>query len=69
MQTVFLSLAALACPIGMGAMMWFMGRGMRRKPEDSGPPPSLDALRDEQRRLSSEIERLQDEDSLTSTRR
>jgi hypothetical protein len=69
MQTVFLSLAALACPIGMGAMMWFMGRGMRRKPEDSAPPPSLDALRNEHRRLSSEIERLQDEDSLTSTRR
>jgi hypothetical protein len=69
MQTVFLSLAALACPIGMGAMMWFMGRGMRGKREEPVPPESLEALRDEHRRLGSEIERLQDQDSLTPTRR
>jgi hypothetical protein len=69
MQTVFLSLAALACPVGMGLMMWFMGRGMRGKREDSAQQPSLEALRDEHQRLGSEIERLQDQDCLTPTRR
>jgi hypothetical protein len=33
MQSLFLGLAALACPVGMGAMMWMMMRG---KKEDTG---------------------------------
>ncbi|MDP9432329.1 MAG: hypothetical protein M3P91_06380 [Actinomycetota bacterium] len=27
METVLFALAVLACPVGMGAMMWFMMRG------------------------------------------
>jgi hypothetical protein len=35
MSELFYSLAVLACPLGMGAMMWFMMRGKR-----SGPQPA-----------------------------
>jgi hypothetical protein len=59
MQTAFLTLAALACPVGMGAMMWFMTRGMRSRPEQGATPPSLETLREEHRRLGGEIERLE----------
>ena len=51
-------LALLACPVGMGLMMWFMSRGMtdrKRGPE----PGSIDDLRTEQARLSAQIERLE----------
>jgi hypothetical protein len=59
MQNVLLSLAVLACPLGMGAMMWFMARGMGGKRDQSATPPSLEALREEHRRLGGEIERLE----------
>ena len=56
-----LALCALACPIGMGAMMWFMARGSRSQ---SSPPPAqqpstLDDLRDEHDRLGTQIENLE----------
>jgi hypothetical protein len=54
-----IGLAALACPVGMGVMMWFMGRGIRPKRDEPETPPSLEALREEHRRLGDEIERLQ----------
>lgn len=69
MQTALLSLAALACPVGTGAMMWFMARGMRGNQGQPAAPPSLEGLRDEHRRLGSEIERLeQHEGRLSRTR-
>jgi hypothetical protein len=60
-ESIFVALAVLACPIGMGAMMWFMVKGMRRG--DSGSQPgqaaSVDDLRAEHRRLGEDIERLE----------
>jgi hypothetical protein len=57
MPDIFYGVAALACPVGMGAMMWFMGKGMRSK--DSTRDASVDQLREEHRRLGAEIERLE----------
>lgn len=53
-------LALLACPIGMGLMMLFMGRGMASsKAKDPRRPPearSLAELKREQARLRDQIE-------------
>jgi hypothetical protein len=58
MRDVLLGLGVLACPIGMGAMMWFMGKGMRGKAERPGAAPqSIEQLREEHRRLGEELER------------
>jgi hypothetical protein len=32
MSELFYSLAILACPVGMGVMMWFMMRGSKEQP-------------------------------------
>lgn len=37
-QFLILLLAALACPTGMGAMMWWMHRSMRQPPATETPP-------------------------------
>lgn len=62
MEGVLVALALLACPVGMGAMMWFMNRGMKRdEPRSEGEQPaSLADLRREHERLSADIERLED---------
>lgn len=56
-------LALLACPVAMGIMMWVMGRGMRKQekpvpPATAAQPPSIEALRDEQRRIAAQIDAL-----------
>jgi hypothetical protein len=61
MESVLVALAVLACPIGMGAMMWFMAKGMRggKSGSQPGQTASVDDLRAEHRRLGEDIERLE----------
>lgn len=60
MENVLLSLAFLACPIGMGLMMWFMAKGGRKQPGSVVPPAgaSVEQLREEHLCLGAEVERL-----------
>lgn len=53
-----LAIAVLACPVGMGLMMWFMARGMRGDRNQSNP--SVTELRSEHERLGQQIEELED---------
>ncbi len=52
MSEMFYGLAVLACPVAMGAMMWFMMRGRK---DDTAPPP---AASDELQRMRTEIDQL-----------
>ena len=56
------ALLLLACPISMGAMMWFMGRGMmggHKKDSTSSEAGSLADLKSEQSRLAAKIQALE----------
>jgi hypothetical protein len=58
MQQLFYSVAVLACPIGMGLMMWMMMRGQRNNTAaGSGPPDDSGQVA----RLRAEIEQLKAE--------
>jgi hypothetical protein len=53
-------LALLACPVSMGVMMWFMGRGMMGGKKNASPgkgesKPALEDLKAEQTRLAEKI--------------
>ncbi|MBT2492911.1 hypothetical protein J7E96_31260 [Streptomyces sp. ISL-96] len=55
-------LPLLACPVGMGLMMWFMMRAKR--PADPGRPPHTTATPEQEqelRRLRKEIDALRGE--------
>lgn len=53
-----LPLVLLACPVGMGLMMWFMWRGGKGK-EQQPSGDSLPDLKAEQTRLAQKIEALE----------
>ena len=61
MEGALVALALLACPVGMGLMMWFMSKGMKggERRAESGPPASVEELRTEHARLSAEIDELE----------
>lgn len=63
MNQVLLSLAVLACPLGMVVMMVLMGRGMMGGKKSAGGGPSsgddVDALRAESARLDARIVELE----------
>ena len=55
MQYISSFLPLLACPVGMGLMMWFMMRGMQGRSEKTASPsgqtrplPALELTREEQ---------------------
>lgn len=55
MPQIFYSLAILACPVGMGLMMWYMMRGSKQ----AAPPAAPDDPSAELARLRAEIDQLQ----------
>ena len=71
---LLLVLALLACPVGMGAMMWWMGRNMNNdqnkndqaeqpaapeNAEQPAAPEDAELLRDEHARLTAQIDQLE----------
>lgn len=53
MEQLLYSLAVLACPVGMGLMMWLMMRGGASSSPQAAPPSS-----DELARLRAEVDQL-----------
>jgi hypothetical protein len=59
MESILLPLALIACPVGMGVMMWFMGRGMMGGKKNDAGAPGLPDLKAEQALLAEKIEALE----------
>ena len=58
MSQVLYSLALLACPIGMGLMMWFMMRGKKHSNEGNAPSSLSPATDAELTKLRAEVDQL-----------
>lgn len=59
MSELFYSVALLACPVGMGLMMWFMMRGNQNmRGHNQSPSASGAASADELTRLRAEVDQL-----------
>lgn len=43
MDQIFYTLAVLACPVGMGAMMWLMMRSGKKQPKAAAPSAASEA--------------------------
>ena len=60
-QTLIFVVAMLACPVGMGLMMWMMNKNMGGQKQGHAMPghtseaERLEALRDQRRQLEQEI--------------
>ena len=54
MQSLLYGVAVLACPLGMGVMMWVMMRGQRKPPDSASAEQRIAALRAEIDQLKSE---------------
>ncbi|MGH3868441.1 MAG: hypothetical protein ACRDQ4_20440 [Pseudonocardiaceae bacterium] len=54
MQSLLYGLAVLACPVGMGVMMWMMMRGRRQGVGDAGGQDQVARLRAEIDQLKTE---------------
>ncbi|MCO4254471.1 hypothetical protein NG696_04340 [Pseudarthrobacter sp. HLT1-5] len=55
MEQIFYGLAVLACPVGMGVMMWLMMRS-NKKPTSDAPPAEASAA--ELAQLRADLDRL-----------
>ncbi|PXY25395.1 hypothetical protein [Prauserella muralis] len=62
METLLLGLAVLACPVGMGVMMWMMARGHRQGCDQGSDKEQQIAL------LRAEIDQLKAERAADRTR-
>ena len=61
LTNTLLPVVYLACPIGMGAMMWMMMRGSRghEKERSDAEPTTLADLKAQHERLAEQIDRLE----------
>lgn len=59
MEGALVVLALLACPVGMGVMMWFMARSSKKDEQEPVPSLSREELRAEQERIVARIDQVE----------